>query len=178
MAWHLQYLICASKGWGDRFIDRQRNIRLRYEPSLNCCAWFCRSKEEFDHLQKKVFAQKALADRMPLWSDIRLIDAETGAVRSLQLAEGEKMEIAISAENPLLAPSNTPKISAGQQAAASRENEAGSSAQPPAESHNAGSGPPPPPESRTSRAALRAGEKPVAGGGAAKGRKRPSRKAA
>ena len=51
---NLVFIICSTKAFGERQIDRRRGVRTRLNQQLGCQAYICKSYAEFEDLQEHV----------------------------------------------------------------------------------------------------------------------------
>jgi hypothetical protein len=51
---NLVFIICSTKAFGERQIDRRLGVRTKLNQQLGCQAYICRSYEEFETLQEQV----------------------------------------------------------------------------------------------------------------------------
>lgn len=51
---NLVFIICSTKAFGERQIDRRLGVRTKLNQQLGCQAYVCRSYEEFETLQEQV----------------------------------------------------------------------------------------------------------------------------
>lgn len=51
---NLVFIICSTKAFGERQIDRRLGVRTKLNQQLGCQAYVCRSYQEFETLQEQV----------------------------------------------------------------------------------------------------------------------------
>jgi hypothetical protein len=51
---NLVFILCSTKAFGERQIDRRRGARTKLNHQLNCQAYICKSYAEFEELQEHV----------------------------------------------------------------------------------------------------------------------------